>query len=302
MADIGFIGLGNMGGPMAANLVAAGHQVVGFDVVPAALEAAVGRGLRAAESAAAAAAAPIVITMLPAGAQVREVYTGAAGGDDGGANGIIAAAPQGALLIDCSTIDVLTARAVHQAAAAAGRAMLDAPVSGGVAGAAAGTLTFMAGGAAAAFARARPILEAMGATIVHAGGPGNGQAAKVCNNMILGISMIAVAEAFALGEKLGLDAKTFFDISSQASGSCWAMLNHLPVPGIVESAAANRDFKPGFAAAMMVKDMGLSQEAAGQVGAATPLGAVAAALYAEFVESGHGELDYSAIIQMIRRD
>ncbi len=302
MADIGFIGLGNMGGPMAANLVAAGLQVVGFDVVPAALEAAVGRGLRAAESAAAAAAAPIVITMLPAGAQVREIYTGAAGGNDGGNDGIIAAAPAGALLIDCSTIDVATARAVHQAAAAAGRAMLDAPVSGGVAGAAAGTLTFMAGGAAAAFARARPILEAMGATIVHAGGPGNGQAAKVCNNMILGISMIAVAEAFALGEKLGLDAKTFFDISSQASGSCWAMLNHLPVPGIVESAAANRDFKPGFAAAMMVKDMGLSQEAAGQVGAATPLGAAAAALYAEFVESGHGELDYSAIIKMFRRD
>ncbi len=301
MAEIGFIGLGNMGGPMAANLVAAGHRVVGFDVVPAALEAAVGRGVTAAESAAAAAAAaPVVITMLPAGAQVREVYTGAARGDDGGANGIIAAAPAGALLIDCSTIDVATARAVHQAAAAAGRAMLDAPVSGGVAGAAAGTLTFMAGGAEAAFARARPVLEAMGATIVHAGGPGNGQAAKVCNNMILGISMIAVAEAFALGEKLGLDAKTFFDISSQASGSCWAMLNHLPVPGIVESAAANRDFKPGFSAAMMVKDMGLSQEAAGQVGAATPLGAAAAALYGEFVESGHGGLDYSAIIQMIR--
>jgi 3-hydroxyisobutyrate dehydrogenase len=294
MAEIGFIGLGNMGGPMAANLVAAGHRVVGFDVVPAALEAAVGRGVTAAESAAAAAVAPVVITMLPAGAQVREVYTGE--------NGIIAAAPAGALLIDCSTIDVATARAVHQAAAAAGRAMLDAPVSGGVAGAAAGTLTFMAGGAEAAFARARPILEAMGRTIVHAGGPGNGQAAKVCNNMILGISMIAVAEAFALGEKLGLDAKTFFDISSRASGSCWAMLNHLPVPGIVASAAANRDFKPGFAAAMMVKDMGLSQEAAGQVGAATPLGAAAAALYGEFVAAGHGGLDYSAIIQMIRGD
>ncbi len=170
MAEIGFIGLGNMGGPMAANLVAAGHRVVGFDVVPAALEAAVGRGLRAAESAAAAAVAPVVITMLPAGAQVREVYTGE--------NGIIAAAPAGALLIDCSTIDVATARAVHQAAAAAGRAMLDAPVSGGVAGAAAGTLTFMAGGAEAAFERARPILEAMGRTIVHAGGPGNGQAAN----------------------------------------------------------------------------------------------------------------------------
>lgn len=299
MADIGFIGLGNMGGPMAANLIEAGHQVAGFDVVPAALEAAVGQGVTAVASAQeAAAAAPVVITMLPAGGQVREVYSGAAGGE----NGIITAAPEGALLIDCSTIDVATAREVHRASAVAGRAMLDAPVSGGVAGAAAGTLTFMAGGAEAAFERARPILEAMGRTIVHAGGPGNGQAAKVCNNMILGISMIAVAEAFSLGEKLGLDAKTFFDITSKASGSCWAMLNHLPVPGIVESAAANRDFKPGFAAAMMVKDMALSQEAAGQVGAATPMGAVAAALYGEFVDSGHGELDYSAIIRMIRED
>ncbi len=295
MADIGFIGLGNMGGPMAANLAAAGHEVVGFDVLPASLEAAVGRGVTAAASAQdAAASAPVTITMLPAGAQVREVYSGE--------DGIIAAAPEGGLLIDCSTIDVATAREVHQAAAAAGRAMLDAPVSGGVAGAAAGTLTFMAGGAEAAFARARPVLEAMGRTIVHAGGPGNGQVAKACNNMILGISMIAVAEAFVLGEKLGLDAKTFFEISSKASGSCWAMLNHLPVPGIVEGSAANRDYKPGFAAAMMVKDMGLSQEAAGQVGAATPLGAAAAALYREFVDSGHGELDYSAIIQMIRMD
>ena len=303
MADIGFIGLGNMGGPMAANLVEAGHAVVGFDVVPAALEAAVARGVTAAASAEeAAAAAPVASTMLPAGAQVREVYTGAAGGADGGENGIIAAAPEGALLIDCSTIDVATAREVHQAAAAAGREMLDAPVSGGVAGAAAGTLTFMAGGAEAAFARAEPLLEAMGRTIVHAGGPGNGQAAKLCNNMILGISMIAVAEAFSLGQKLGLDPKIFFDITSKASGSCWAMLNHLPVPGIVETAAANRDFKPGFAAAMMVKDMALSQEAAGQAGAATPLGAVATALYREFVESGHGDLDYSAIIQMIRED
>jgi 3-hydroxyisobutyrate dehydrogenase len=255
------------------------------------LEAAAGRGVTAAASAReVAAAAPVTITMLPAGDQVREVYCGDAGGE----NGIIAAASEGGLLIDCSTIDVATAREVHRVAAAAGRAMLDAPVSGGVAGAAAG--------AVAAFARARPILEAMGRTIVHAGGPGNGQAAKVCNNMILGVSMIAVAEAFSLGEKLGLDPKTFFDISSKASGSCWAMLNHLPVPGIVETSAANRDFAPGFAAAMMVKDMGLSQQAAGQVGAATPLGAAAAALYGEFVEAGHGDLDYSAIIRMIRGD
>ncbi|MCH8999666.1 MAG: 3-hydroxyisobutyrate dehydrogenase [Proteobacteria bacterium] len=297
MADIAFIGLGNMGGPMAGNLVRAGHGVVGFDVAPAALQAAAANGVEPAASAAEAAGrAPIVITMLPAGAQVREVHTGAAGG----AGGVIAAAGQGALLIDCSTIDVASARAVHGAAAAAGHEMLDAPVSGGVAGADAATLTFMAGGSEAAFARAEPVLAAMGRTIVHAGAPGNGQAAKVCNNMILGISMIALAEAFTLGERLGLEPQTLFDIASKASASCWAMLNHLPVPGIVETSAANRDFKPGFSAAMMVKDMGLSQEAAGLAGAATPLGAAATALYAEFVEAGHGELDYSAIIKLIR--
>ncbi len=293
MADIAFIGLGNMGGPMAGNLVQAGHGVVGFDVAAAALKAAAANGVEPAESAAEAAGrAPIAITMLPAGAQVRDVYMGA--------GGVIAAAGEGALLIDCSTIDVASARAVHAAAAEAGHEMLDAPVSGGVAGADAATLTFMAGGSVAAFARAKPVLEAMGRTIVHAGGPGNGQAAKVCNNMILGISMIAVAEAFTLGEKLGLEPRTLFDIASKASGSCWAMLNHLPVPGIVETSAANRDFKPGFSAAMMVKDMGLSQAAAGLAGAATPLGAAATALYAEFVEAGHGELDYSAIIKLIR--
>ena len=295
MADIGFIGLGNMGGPMAKNLVAAGHEVIGFDVVPAALEAAQAAGVEAVASAAhAAERAPMVITMLPAGPEVREVYMGA--------GGVIAAAGEGALLIDCSTIDVASAREVHAAAADAGQAMLDAPVSGGIAGAAAGSLTFMAGGSEAAFERAKPVFQAMGRTMVHAGGPGNGQAAKLCNNMILGISMIAVAEAFTLGEKLGLEAQTFFDIASKASASCWAMLNHLPVPGIVETSAANRDFKPGFSAAMMVKDMGLSQEAASRAGAATPLGAAATALYAQFVDAGHGGLDYSAIIKMIRGD
>ncbi len=295
MADIGFIGLGNMGGPMAKNLVAAGHEVIGFDVVPAALEAAQAAGVEAVESAAQAAErAPTLITMLPAGPEVREVYLGA--------GGVIAAAGEGALLIDCSTIDVASARDVHAAAADAGQAMLDAPVSGGIAGAAAASLTFMAGGSEAAFERAKPVFQAMGRTMVHAGGPGNGQAAKLCNNMILGISMIAVAEAFTLGEKLGLEAQTFFDIASKASASCWAMLNHLPVPGIVETSAANRDFKPGFSAAMMVKDMGLSQEAASGAGAATPLGAAATALYAQFVDAGHGGLDYSAIIKMIRDD
>ncbi len=293
MADIGFIGLGNMGGPMAKNLVKAGKAVKGFDVVPAALDAAEAGGVETVASAAEAAAdVPVVITMLPAGPQVREVY--------GGDQGVVAAAGKGTLLIDCSTIDVGTAREVHQAAEAAGHAMLDAPVSGGVAGAEAATLTFMVGGAAETFAKARPLLECMGRNIVHAGGAGNGQAAKVCNNMILGITMIGISEAFTLGEKLGLDPKSLFEISSKASGSCWAMLTHNPVPGLVATSAANNDYKPGFAAAMMHKDLKLSQAAADQVGAATPLGAEAAALYTLFVNAGHGDKDYTAIIKMIR--
>lgn len=293
MAAIGFIGLGNMGGPMAANLVKAGHAVKGFDMAAASLDAAAANGIERAESARAAVeGAEVVVTMLPAGEHVVSVYTG-----DGG---IVGAASSGALAIDCSTIDVASARAVHAAAQEAGLQMLDAPVSGGVAGAAGGTLTFMVGGADDAFARAKPLLEAMGKTIVHAGGPGNGQAAKVCNNMILGISMIALAEAFTMADKLGLEAQKLFDISSKASGSCWAMLNHLPVPGIVETAAANRDYKPGFAAAMMHKDLKLAQEAAAQAGVATPMGAEAAALYTMFVNAGNGGLDYSAIIKLIR--
>lgn len=293
MATIGFIGLGNMGGPMAGNLVKAGHTVKGFDVVPAAVQAAETTGVMVASSIAAAAGdVDVVITMLPAGEHVRQVYTG----DEG----ILTAAAKGSLVIDSSTIDVSSARAVHEAAADAGIDMLDAPVSGGVAGASAGTLTFMVGGSEGAFARGKPIFEAMGRTIVHAGGPGNGQVAKVCNNMILGITMIGISEAFTLGEKLGLEAQKLFDISSKASGSCWAMLNHLPVPGIIETSAANRDFKPGFAAAMMHKDLKLSQEAAAQAGAATPLGAQAAALYTLFVNAGHGDQDYSAIIKLLQ--
>ncbi len=293
MADIGFIGLGNMGGPMAKNLVAAGHRVKGFDLVPAALEAAAAAGIETVGTiAGAAGGVSVVITMLPAGAHVREVYQG----DDG----VIASADAGSLLIDSSTIDVASARAVEAAAAEAGLAMLDAPVSGGVAGAEGGSLTFMVGGSADAFERGRPFFEVMGRTVVHAGGPGNGQAAKVCNNMILGISMIGVAEAFILAEKLGLEAQKLFDISSKASGSCWAMLNHNPVPGLVETSAANRDYKPGFAAAMMHKDLKLSQEAAAQAGVATPLGAQATALYTMFVNAGNAGLDYSAIIKMIR--
>jgi 3-hydroxyisobutyrate dehydrogenase len=278
---------------MAKNLVAAGHRVKGFDLVPAALEAAAAAGIETVGTIAGAArGVSVVITMLPAGAHVREVYQG----DDG----VIASADAGSLLIDSSTIDVASARAVEAAAAEAGLGMLDAPVSGGVAGAEGGTLTFMVGGSADAFEKGRPYFEVMGRTVVHAGGPGNGQAAKVCNNMILGISMIGVAEAFILAEKLGLEAQKLFDISSKASGSCWAMLNHNPVPGLVETSAANRDYKPGFAAAMMHKDLKLSQEAAAQAGAATPLGAEATALYTMFVNAGNAGLDYSAIIKMIR--
>jgi 3-hydroxyisobutyrate dehydrogenase len=298
MARIGFIGLGNMGLPMACNLAKAGHEVVGFDVVPAACKAAEQAGLKVAgEAAGVLDGAETVVTMLPAGEHVRGVYLGAANLERGG---LLARAGKGTLFIDCSTIDVASSREVHAAAAEAGLPMLDAPVSGGVGGAEGGTLTFMVGGPEAAFARGKPLFEAMGRNIVHAGGPGNGQAAKICNNMILGISMIAVAEAFTLGDKLGLDPKVLFDISSKASGSCWAMLNHNPVPGIVETSAANRDYKPGFAAAMMHKDLKLAQAAANHAGAATPLGAEAAALYTLFVNGGHGGLDYSAIIKLIR--
>ena len=298
MSDIGFIGLGNMGGPMARNLVQMGHKVTGFDLSSAALEAAVGEGIEAAGSIdEAARGRELVVTMLPAGEHSRAVYLGEAGlGEDG----VIATAGAGTLLIDCSTIDVASARALHKAAADAGLEMLDAPVSGGVAGAAAASLTFMVGGSEPAFARAKDYLKGMGKTIVHAGESGNGQVAKMCNNLILAITMIGISEAFNLGDKLGLDARKLFEISSKATGSCWAMLNHLPVPGIVETAAANREFQPGFSAAMMHKDLKLSQEAAAQVGAATPLGAEATALYTRFIEAGGAKLDYSGIIKMIQ--
>jgi len=292
MARIGFLGLGNMGLPMARNLVKGGHEVVGFDLSEAARKAAGEAGIEVAATAAGVVAgAETVVTMLPAGQHVRGAYLGE--------EGLLAEAAPGTLFIDCSTIDVASSREVHAAAEQAGHAMLDAPVSGGVAGAEAGMLTFMVGGSEAAFERGKPLFDIMGRNIVHAGGVGNGQAAKICNNMILGISMIAVAEAFSLGEKLGLDPKTLFKISSNASGSCWAMINHNPVPGIVETSAANRDYQPGFAAAMMHKDLKLSQAAADHVGAATPLGAEAAALYTLFVNGGNGGLDYSAIIKLI---
>ena len=292
MADIGFIGVGNMGAPMIANLVAADHAVTAFDVVESAREAARRGGAAVAGSAAAAArAGEVVITMLPAGEHVRAVYLG-----DGG---VIAAARPGTLLIDCSTIDVDTARAVHGAAREAGFELLDAPVSGGVSGAQAATLTFMAGGSEAAFARAEPILAAMGKAIVHAGPAGNGQAAKMCNNMILGVSMIAVSEAFMLAERLGLDAQKLFDISSKSSGQCWSLTTYCPVPGPVPASPANRGYAAGFTAAMMLKDLRLAEQAANAVGAATPLGAQAAALYALYCNAGNAGVDFSGIIQMI---
>ena len=294
MATIGFIGLGNMGAPMAANLVKAGHRVTGFDLVSQAVERLAAKGGSAAASAAAAAGAgEIVITMLPAGPQVRSVYLGE--------DGLLVHARKDALLIDCSTIDVETARVVAAAAAEGGFDMLDAPVSGGVAGAEAATLTFMVGGQDAVFSRARPILAAMGRTIVHAGPAGNGQAAKICNNMMLGISMIAVCEAFSLAERLGLEAQTLFDISAKSSGQCWALTSYCPVPGPVPASPANRDYAPGFTAAMMLKDLRLAQQAAGASAAPTSLGAAAANLYQLFVDEGAGGRDFSAIYRFIRK-
>jgi 3-hydroxyisobutyrate dehydrogenase len=292
MATIGFIGLGNMGLPMARNLLQAGHQLVGFDVVGVALDAAVSAGARAAGSASAAAAgAEVVITMLPEGRHVREVYLGE--------GGIIARADPRSLLIDCSTIDVDSARAVNGAAAERGLEVLDAPVSGGVAGAENATLTFMVGGSDAGVARARPILQQMGRTVVHTGPSGNGQAAKICNNMLLAISMIGVCEAFVLAERLGLPADKLFEVSSRSSGQCWALTNYCPVPGLVPSSPANRAYQAGFTAAMMAKDLRLAQNAAQSVDAPTPMGAQARALYALFANRGHGGLDFSAIIRMI---
>lgn len=294
MATIGFIGLGNMGGPMAANLMKAQHRIAGYDVVGAAVAALAEKGGHAAAGIAdAAAAGDIVITMLPAGPQVRDVYFGP--------NGVLAHAKPGALLIDCSTIDVETARAVASAAAEKGLQMLDAPVSGGVIGAEAGTLTFMVGGDDAAFARAEPILRAMGRTIVHAGPSGSGQTAKICNNMMLAASMIGVCEGFALAEKLGLPAQTLFDICSTSTSQCWAMTGYCPVPGPVPAAPSNRDYAAGFTAANMLKDLRLAQQAAGATGAATPLGAVAANLYQLYVDSGGGPFDFSGIMRFLRR-
>jgi 3-hydroxyisobutyrate dehydrogenase len=291
MAAIGFIGLGNMGLPMARNLLTAGHAVSGFDLSKdqmTALEAAGGKPAASAE--ACVDGVDVVITMLPAGPQVRAVY----------GKSIVGKVKAGTLLIDCSTIDVATARAVAVDAAAAGLEMVDAPVSGGTTGAEAATLTFMVGGSESAFERAKPYLEAMGKTIVLAGGSGNGQAAKICNNMMLAINMLGQCEAFAMAEKLGLDTAKLFAISSKSSGQSWSMTTYCPVPGLAENAASNRGFKPGFTAAMMLKDLGLSQDAAEQSHASTPLGAEAMKLFRAFVDQGNGEMDFSGVINMIR--
>jgi 3-hydroxyisobutyrate dehydrogenase len=287
MASVAFLGLGNMGLPMAGNLVKAGHDVLGFDVAPAALAVAQRAGLTCTETAAqAVAGADVVISMLPNGALVRSLY-----------ESVLPRVPAGALMIDGSTIDVASARAAQEMAAAHRLAAVDAPVSGGTAGAAAGTLTFMVGGSAGAFARAEPVLAAMGRKIVHCGEAGAGQAAKICNNMILGISMIAVAEAFVLAERLGLSHQALFDVASTSSGQCWALTSYCPVPGPVPASPANNGYQPGFAAALMLKDLTLAADAAGGI---APLGAQAATIYRQFVESGAGGRDFSAIIEAIR--
>lgn len=296
MTVIGFIGLGHMGGPMAANLHAAGYDVRAFDLSPAALEAARTAGLSIAESADDAASnADVVITMLPAGKHVIGLY----GGDDD-RPGILDAAPDGTLFIDCSTIAVDDARAARDLAVGAGHRQIDAPVSGGVVGAENATLAFMVGGETNDVEAARPILERMGARIVHCGGAGLGQAAKVCNNMILAISQIAVAEAFVLGERLGLEHQALFDVAANASGQCWALTTNCPVPGPVPTSPANRDYRPGFSGALMAKDLGLAGSAIKLTGTDARLGELARSIYDEFAADGGDRLDFSAIIHTIR--
>ena len=291
MTSIAFLGLGHMGNPMASNLAAAGHQVVGFDVVPAAIDLAKERGLTVAASAAeAVAGADVVITMFPAGQHVIDAYR----------EGLLAAARPGTLFIDSSTIAVDDARTAHDLAVAAGHRQVDAPVSGGVVGAEAATLAFMVGGDPEDFEQARPLLEQMGRRVVHCGGSGLGQAAKICNNLILGISMIAVSEAFVLGEHLGLEHEALFDVASNASGQCWALTTNCPVPGPVPTSPANRDYQPGFAGALMAKDLGLAARALESTGVAAEVGTIAAEIYRRFADGPGADLDFSAIINDIR--
>ena len=290
MAKIAFIGLGHMGGGMAPNLAKAGHEVRAFDLSADALKRAVEHGCTAAKSGAEACdGADAVVTMLPAGTHVAAVYRAA----------VFVSAPKSAILIDCSTIDVATAKAVEDDAQAAGFTMVDAPVSGGIAAAEAGTLTFMVGGSDEGFEKARPFLEKMGRAVIHAGGPGSGQAAKICNNMLLGATMAATCETFVLAGKLGLNLQTFFDIASKASGQSWSMTSYCPVPGVGPETPADRGYEGGFAAALMLKDLKLAMEAADEAGAYTPMGAEAEELYERFVDLGGGTKDFSGIIKMI---
>jgi 3-hydroxyisobutyrate dehydrogenase len=290
MARVAFIGLGNMGGPMAANLVRAGHQVTGFDLMPASCEAAGREGVRIAGSGPEAVKdAEAVVTMLPAGKHVLSVWAE-----------ILPTIPEGGLIVDCSTIDVESARRAHAMASERGVLSLDAPVSGGTVGAKGATLTFMVGGSQESFHKGEPILAHMGRRVVHCGEAGAGQAAKICNNMILGITMIGISEAFVLAEKLGLSHQALFDVASTSSGSCWALTTHCPVPGPVPTSAANNGYKPGFATDLMLKDLRLSQQAALASGATTPLGAEAAQIYGLFHAAGHAGEDYSAVINFLR--
>jgi 3-hydroxyisobutyrate dehydrogenase len=290
MARIAFIGLGHMGGGMAPNLVKAGHDVRAFDLIPEAVEKAANGGCTAAGSAAEAVHdADVVITMLPAAQHVRLVYE----------NDVAPNAKPGTMLIDCSTIDVSSAREVGDGLKELGFEFVDAPVSGGIAAAAGGTLTFMVGGTEEAFERATPFLEPMAKAVIHAGGLGAGQAAKICNNMILGATMVATCEAFVLAEKLGLDPQVFFDIASKASGQSWSMTTYCPVPGVGPETPADHDYEGGFAAALMLKDLKLAMDAAQKAGAYTPMGGEAEELYQRFVDRGGGSKDFSGIIKMI---
>jgi len=292
MTTIGFIGLGNMGNPMVKNLLKAGHEVIVYDLMPSAIVALVDEGAVAAKSVAELVKqSEVVFTMLQTGEQVSDVCLA----DDG----IFKNAKNNLLYIDSSSIDVTTSRQIHQGAQSKNIAMIDAPVSGGVAGAVAASLTIMVGGESSAYDRAKPMLEVLGKNIIHAGASGNGQAAKICNNMILGISMIAVSEAFTLAKQLGLTEKVLFDIVSKASGQCWSLTSYCPVPGILDNVPANNNYQPGFTVAMMLKDLNLSQEAAESVSVSTPLGAEATSLYGLFSKSGNDSLDFSAIIKML---
>lgn len=294
MTTIGFIGLGHMGNPMVHNLAKAGYTVYVYDVVAQAVQAVAKEGVMAAESLAMLAEqAEVIITSVQTGQQVAGICLAE--------DGIFSHLKSGQLYIDCSSIDITTTRSLHEEASKRGIAMLDAPVSGGVAGAQAGSLTFMVGGSEANFQLAHPILAAMGKKIIHAGSPGSGQAAKICNNLLLGISMVGVCEAFSLADKLGLDAKKFFEISSNASGQCWAMTSYCPVPGVIENVPANHDYAPGFMAKMMLKDLRLAHHAAEAANAAIPLGAATTELYELFNNQGFGELDFSGIINFIAK-